>query len=299
MSRKKKILVQKEDKDNQSKVKKDYGFKVLNEETKQKALLASEAHIFKLNKENMHEEPIFLQIGTVIPTCKEKEFTRRMISIPNRLRKVKNVSILLVTKDPVDEFRAPLSEKGCATDDVFADIVGYKRFKSMVGTSKKALKTYHEYDMIVTDNKLHPLLPNLLESTIFCKNTQKFPLMVQMAQQSVDVKQVQKIKLRKMEKRKDNRVEPDYILGQIKAWCRNTTFSPSTGPVLSILVGYSDMKGYEVVENIDSVLSFLTNKEFKPIGGIIASGSEGILDLHLRANDKTLPIMKKGEHLVL
>jgi ribosome biogenesis protein UTP30 len=292
MGNKKGILKKKVEQTVQKKEKSEYEYKSLSPELVEKALLAAEAQIYKLNKDSKIDEPIMIQISTLVPTSlsKEKEHTRRMIRIPNKLRSIKNTSILLVTKDPVDIYRIPLIEKNSPTTNTFTEIIGYKKFKSMVGTSKKAVKTYHEYDIIITDNRLHSLLPKLLEPTIFCKSAQKFPLMLQMAKQDPDATLV---KSKKSSKMKDERVDPVYVHAQIKSWCRNTTFVPSTGPSISIIVGYPNMTGAAVVENIDAVITFLSDKNFRPIGGIIHDGMNGILDLYLRANDKTVPIMKK------
>jgi ribosome biogenesis protein UTP30 len=294
MTQKKGVLKRKVVEGPKSKTKKDYEYKSLNDPVREAALIAAEAHIYKLNKEGKSDESIILQLSTLAPTAKTKEYTRRMIVLPNRLRTVKNTSILLVTKDPVDTYRITLNDKDAVTTDTFADIVGYKKFKTKVGTSKAALKTYHEYDMIITDNRLHTLLPKLLQPTIFCKGSQKFPLMLQMATQSADA---QLVRSKKTGNWKDERVEPEYVLSQVKSWCRNTTFVPSTGPSMSIVVGYPNMSGVQIVENIDAVISFLTQREFRPIGGLVHEGLKGIVDLHLHANDKTLPVMKQGESL--
>lgn len=292
MTQKKGILKRKEPEKNIKKEKAEYIFKVLDSDLKDKALLAAEAQVYKLKKDGLMEEPILLQLSTLLPTCTEKEFTRRIITVPNRLKTVKNTSILLVTKDPVDTYRIPLTEVGVPTADTFTEIIGYKKFKSLVGTSKSALKTYHEYDMIITDNRLHSLLPKLLGPTIFCKSSQKFPLMLQMATQSPDAELV---KSKKSQKMKDERVEPEYVQSQIRSWCKNTTFVPSTGPSLSIIVGYPKMTGAQIVENIDAVLAYLTDKKFKPIGGLIVNGIDEIVDIYLRANDKSVPVMRKDD----
>lgn len=294
MSRKKAVLQKKVEEVKVKKEKKDYEYKSLNEQIVEKALLAAEAQIYKLNKDGKINEPIILQLGTLLPTSKTKEYTRRMIALPNRLRKVKDTTILLVTKDPVDKFRSELNAEKSVTEGLFKDIIGYKKFKTMVGTSKNAVKTSHEYDMIMTDTKLHSLLPRLLGPTVFCKSSQKFPLMIQLAKPNVDA-ELEKGK--KSDKLKDNRVEPEYILGQVKCWCRNTTFVPSTGANLSIIVGYPNMSGIEVVENIDAVITYLTDKSFRPIGGLVNDGTKGIVDIHLHANDKSVPIMKNTESL--
>lgn len=291
---KKGILKKKAVEEKKLKEKKEYEYKILTETLREKALLAAEAQIYKLNKDGKTSEPIMLQLSTLLPTSKTKEYTRRMIVIPNRLRSVKNTTILLVTKDPVDTYRIPLNDKESVTTDTFADIVGYKKFKSMVGTSKAALKTNYEYDIVITDNRLHSLLPKLLGPTVFCKTSQNFPLMLQMAPQDVDAKLV---KSKRSGKMSDERVDPEYILSQIKSWCKNTTFVPSVGPSLSIIVGYSKMKGIQVVENIDAVLDYLTNEKYRPIGGVLSKGIEGIVDIHLRADEKSLPILKKGENI--
>ncbi|TID31394.1 hypothetical protein CANINC_000023 [Pichia inconspicua] len=292
---KKRIILQKKCTETKTKKDvKDYEFKSLNHSFVEKALLAAEAQIFKLNKDGKLQEPIILQLGTLVPTAKFKEYTRRMILLPNRLRKLKETTVLLVTKDPVDKFRSALDAEHSVTEGVFKDIIGYKKFKKMVGTSKSALKTSHEYDMIVLDTRLHSLLPKLLGPTVFCKSAQKYPLMVQMAKPDVDA-ELEKGK--KSNKLKDNRVEPDYVLGQIRAWCRNTTFVPSSGPNISIVVGYPYMSGLEIVENIDAVITYLTDRKYRPIGGIINDGLKGITDLYLRADDKSVPIMKSTESL--
>lgn len=294
MAKKKGVLVKKIENDEiVKKTKSPYTFKSLNDSLQQKALLASEAQVFKLNQEGKLTEPILLQISTVLPTSKfkSKDHTRRMIRIPNRLHSIKNTSILLVTRDPVDTFRIPLTDKTAVTTNTFTSIIGFKKFKSMVGTSKKALKTFHEYDIIIVDNKLHKFLPKLLSSTIFCKSSQNYPLMLQMALPNNDVNA-------NNEKNSRETVDIDYIQAQIKAWCKNTTFVPSTGPLLSVIVGYPSMSGTQIIENIDAVLTFLTDKNSQPIGGgVITDGMGGILDLHLFANDKSVPILKKSDRI--
>lgn len=270
------------------KEKAPYDFKSLNKSIREKALLAAEAHVYKLNNENIKNETILLQLSTKSPTCKSKEFTRRMVSIPNRLRSLKDTSILLVTRDPVDTFRISLTEKTAVTANTFTEIVGFKKFKGMVGTSKKALKTYHEYDLVIVDGSLHKFLPKLLEPTIFCKSSQNFPLMLQLTKPATGIK---------LTTDKKANIDLDYIQAQVRAWCKNTTFVPSTGPSISIVVGLPGMSGSAIVENIDSVIAFLTNINNRPVGGIISDGLNGISDIHLRANDKTLPILKKGEQL--
>ncbi|KAG0675417.1 hypothetical protein C6P40_000332 [Pichia californica] len=289
MARKKGMLVKADKVTNPKKEKIPYIYKTLDESLQQKTLLASEAQIYKLNQEGLVKEPIILQLSTEVPTTNlsTKEFTRRMINIPNRLRLVKNTSILLVTKDPVDNYRIPITLPTAITTDTFTDIIGFKKFKSLVGTSKKALKTFHEYDIIIVDNRLHKFLPKLLAPTIFCKSSQNFPLMLQFALPTSDVIVI------KRRKEKDE-LDLDYIQSQIKAWCKNTTFVPSTGSSLSIIVGYPNMSGSDITENIDAVLTYLTDKKFKPIGGIIPDGINGIADIHLRANDKSVPVLKKG-----
>lgn len=294
MGRKRTILKKKVNDTKPQKETKVYEFKSLNQDFVEKALLAAEAQIFRLNKQGKPFEPIILQVGTVVPTARTKEYTRRMIALPNRLRKLKETTVLLVTKDPVDKFRSELNAEHSVTEGVFKDIIGYKKFKTMVGTSKAALKTSHEYDMIVLDTRLHSLLPKLLGPTVFCKSAQKYPLMVQMAKPDVDAELE---KGRKSNKLKDDRVEPEYILGQVRSWCRNTTFVPSQGPNISVVVGYPYMTGSAVAENIDAVITYLTDKTNRPIGGLVNDGVKGITDLYLRADDKSVPIMKSTESL--
>ncbi|QPG72766.1 hypothetical protein FOA43_000067 [Brettanomyces nanus] len=242
----------------------------------QKAVVSLKKH---LETQNLQHEPIYLIIDTELPTCKRKEFTPRIIPLTNRIGKVSNSKIFLITKDPVSLYREPLVGKDSATDNVFTTIIAFRKFKSISHSRKSTARVYHDNDFILIDHRLHKFLPDLLHGTIFQKSSKKYPIMIQMARPSADAKLTQSKKSTKM---KDERVDPDYLLRQVKMICRSTTFVPSTGKCLSIVVGFSDMSSEKLVQNINSILEYLTNAKFQPVGGVISGGMAGILDLHLK-----------------
>ncbi|VEU21363.1 DEKNAAC102790 [Brettanomyces naardenensis] len=250
-----------------------------------KAVKALQEHL-QLEEGSQHQ-PVYLVIDTKSPTAQEKQFTPRIIPLPNRIGKVGDQKIFLVTKDPVSHYREPIAKKGSPTEDSFGSIVAFQKFRSIVHSRKSAAKLYHDNDLILIDHRLHKLLPPLLRGTIFEKSNKKYPIMLQMARPSMDAKLVQSKKSTKM---KDERVDPEYIQKQVRMICRSTTFVPSKGSCISIIVGYSDMSTEKLVENIDSVLEYLTDVKFAPVGGII-KGMDRISDLHVKlAESVTLPI---------
>ncbi|KAH3672519.1 hypothetical protein OGATHE_002290, partial [Ogataea polymorpha] len=61
-----------------------------------------------------------------------------------------------------------------------------------------------------------------------------------------------------------------------------------------IIIGYSDFKLRQLIENLDFILAYLTLAKFKPIGGILKRGMADIKDLHLKTSESTsLPVMEK------
>ncbi|ODV84005.1 hypothetical protein CANARDRAFT_224486 [[Candida] arabinofermentans NRRL YB-2248] len=273
-----------------------YKYSVLDEQLQANAIRSLRsliAHLKSTPSLTSHE-PILLVIDTKEPTAKATELVPRIVPVYNALEKPINQKILLITKDPVMTYKGPITEKGSKTENLFHDIMCFKKLKAMSKNNKLMTKLYHENDLVVVDHRVHRLLPTFLSKSIFYKSGQKIPLMIQMARPDPDAKLV---KSKKSNKLKDERVEPSYIYKQISSICKNTKFIPSTGNCLTIVIGYSDFKVEKLVENIDCILNYLTDSQFKPVGGIIKKGFKGIDDLHVRTKDSVaLPILEKGSN---
>ncbi|KAG7804340.1 hypothetical protein KL944_000086 [Ogataea haglerorum] len=272
----------------------DWSLAVLDDELRSRAIRSLKALKAHLGPQGHHHEAVYLIIDTKKPTSSDLDLVPRIIPLPHAKDTHENMKIMLITKDPVVNYRTPLEQKGSPTEDVFGEIVSLKKFKLFASNPKQVKKLYYEYDLLLADHRVYKLLPSLIGRSPFYKNNKRLPLMVQMARPSPDA---QLVKSKKSTKMKDERVEPDYVLRQVKTIARSTTFVPSTGTCLSIIIGYSDFKLRELIENMDAVLEYLISPKFKPVGGVIKKGMAGIEDLHLKTSESvSLPVMEKKKN---
>ncbi|KAF6013886.1 hypothetical protein HII13_001135 [Brettanomyces bruxellensis] len=117
--------------------------------------------------------------------------------------------------------------------------------------------------------------------------------MLQMARPSAEAKLV---KSKKSQKMKDERVDPEYVQKQVQIICGGTTFVPSTGNCLSVVIGDISMTTSALILNIDSVLNYLLNSNFKPVGGVIDLGMDGVVGLNVKLADSTaIPIFAENK----
>jgi len=274
--------------------KRVYEFKILTPVLRSKSKRAVEAlqgHI-KDDLNNSSNQQIYLIIETKLPTARRKEVVPRIIPLINRVSKVSDSKILLVTKNPITTYKSPLTKKGSATEDTFDTIISFRKFRQLIMNKKEANKLYHNNNFILVDHRLNKLLYPLLHNTVFEKTSKKYPLMLQMARPSADA---HLIKSKKSQKMKDERVDPEYVQKQVQIICGSTTFVPSTGNCLSVIIGNTRMTVQGLIKNIDCVLNYLMSSKFKPVGGVINSGMDGITGLNVKlAESVTIPILTDG-----
>lgn len=277
------------------KSKRVYEFKVLASDLKAKSGRAIEAlrgHS-KVDLDDAPNQKVYLIIETRLPTSKSKEVIPRIIPLACRVRKVSDSKILLVTKDPISVYKIPLTKKGSATEDTFDNIIPFRKFRQLIMNKKEANKLYHNNDFIFIDHRLNRLIHPLLHNTVFGKTSKKYPLMLQMARPSAEAKLV---KSKKSQKMKDERVDPEYVQKQVQIICGGTTFVPSTGNCLSVVIGDISMTTSALILNIDSVLNYLLNSNFKPVGGVIDLGMDGVVGLNVKLADSTaIPIFAENK----
>lgn len=237
----------------------------LGEDARQKGLRSVRALIshVSLKSDRSSEEPIYVIITSKTPLARKKEYVPRIIQLTHKLDELTNKSILLVTKDPSTPYRQPLTEKGSPTEDTFNQIYTLTKLKSLAKDPKKITKCFREFDIVVADNRVHKFLPHILGGQFYIKN-KKLPFMVQMARPDprAALTKTQNNKL------KDDRCEPKYVQKQMRAIAENTFFHlTSKGNCMSIKVGYTSWKPQQVIDNINDVLSYLTDTKYAPVGG--------------------------------
>lgn len=256
---------------------------------------------------------IHLVISIKIPLSRKKDYIPRIIPISYKLDDVTNKSILLITKDPSTPYRSKLMIKDSPTEDLFLDIISFKKLKSMInktstsstnnkGKKQNLIKIFKNYDIIVCDHRIMKFLPNLLGELFYYKN-KKLPFLIQMAKpillETSKLKAQLKAKsnnnnnnnnnqqgpsildgltISKENKIKDERCDPKYINLQIKSIVKNTNYLPSNvinkGDCISLKIGYINWSIDKLLININDIIDYLINKEyFSTIGG----GGEGII----------------------
>lgn len=234
------------------------------------------------SQEQGKAEPIYLILNSAKPMVRKKDYTPRVIPVTNRIGKLLDKSVLLITKDPSTLYRAALTEKDCPTDDVFNHIYSLTKVKSLAKDPKRLARAFKEFDIVVADNRIHKFLPNILGPQFYVKN-KKVPFMVQMARPSPESQAL--LKRTPTTKLKYERCEPRYVAAQMKAIARNTYFiPPANGTCVSIVVGNTAMDSAEVVANVNDVVSYLVDPKNLPVGGLLGA-TQNIVSAHLKTSE--------------
>lgn len=238
-------------------------------------------------------EPIYLILNTTKPMVRKKDYTPRIIPLTNRIDKIQNKSVLLITKDPSTPYRQPLTEKDSPTEDVFNQIYTLTKVKTLAKDPRKLTAMFKEFDIIVADNRVHKFLPDILGPQFYVKN-KKIPFMVQMARPSAE-SQAQLAKSKNSTKLKDDRCEPKYVHAQMRAIARNTYFLPSAlGTCTSIVVGKTNMNASEIVANIHDTIYYLVDPKKLPVGGLLGS-TKNIVSVHVKTSESVSMPIKQHE----
>lgn len=249
-----------------------------------------------INLENGSEsQPVFLVINSKITLIQTKTYTPRIIPISKKLEKVTNKSILLITKDPSNDYRQELTKKDNPTEDTFNQIISLKRLKTIAKDPKKLFKDFKQYDIIIADHRIHKFLPNILGAPFYVKN-KKLPFMIQMAKPEPNAKLVRGKKSTKL---KDNRCDSKYVYSQVKSIVGNTNFlPPANGNCISVKIGYTNWSDEELLQNIQDVLSYLVEDKYKPVGGLLKDVAN-IGSVYVKTSESiSLPVFKQEEQVI-
>lgn len=252
-----------------------------------KSLKSLKSHIQSTSGVN---EPVYLTINTINPLIKSKEYTPRVIPLTNKLDKLENKLILLITKDPSTPYRNILTEKDSPTEDVFNEIYTLSRLRKMSSKQKNLIKIFKEFDLIVADFRVSKFLPTVLGETFYVKN-KKIPFLIQMAKPDPNAKLTKTAKSHKL---KDERCDAKYVKGQMNSIARNThVIIPAGGNSLSMKIGFIDWNTEKLIENINDVLKFFMEKH--PHGGLIKS-TKMIKNIQVKTSESvSLPVFEYVE----
>lgn len=208
----------------------------------------------------------------------QKDFVPRIIPLTScKLNKPKDLRILLITKDPSTLYRETLL-KNEATADLFKEIISVKNLKRRF-RGVKMNQLYKEFDLIVSDFRVHHLLPGILGNRFYNGN-KKLPYIVRMSK-SLPVKRQKMVE----------ECDPLYLRAQLRNICKNTSYVPNNDNCLSVKIGEVGKSSVdEMIHNVKDVISFLTDKTKKPQGGVVKGG---IVSIFVKtSNSPSLPIFE-------
>ncbi|CAG8539482.1 9440_t:CDS:2, partial [Ambispora leptoticha] len=140
-----------------------------------------------------------------------------------------DTEICLITKDPQEEFKKLLVEKGI------------KRINKVIGISK--LRTKYKqyearrilcdsYELFLTDERVIPLLPKLLGKCFFKKKKQPIPV----------------------------NLKSNNLKNEINRACNSTYLHFTPGNCFSVKIGKTTMSSHQIYENIMEVVPHLVEK---------------------------------------
>ncbi|CCH59472.1 hypothetical protein TBLA_0B06490 [Henningerozyma blattae CBS 6284] len=203
-----------------------------------------------------------------------------------KLQDYKELEILLILNDPIATNKNLILSDN-STSDIFKDIVSLKRFRRYVSGSHKYLKNY---DIIMTDYRLHHTVVDILKKSSRKSSSSILPYLIRLSKNA------------KSESLKVNEtVDLKYLKAQVKNICKNTSFVTNSHNCLSIKIGViHSTSREEILSNIDDIVKFLsvkpkkargTNQTINPNAGIIPLTNINSICLKT-ANSISLPIYK-------
>lgn len=257
----KRVLKRKEPEKVVKRVKKQYIYKFFDEKAQTENLLPIEALLYTLKDKPTNEKFIELKLQLTAPMTHERQFIPLIINIPNKLRTLAGTKVLLVTNDPVEAYKELLEE-----GDHFSDIIGVKRFKNLLGDSKKAKELYKNFDLIMLDYRNRTKIRKLINGTVLNKSNRRLPLLIQLLNAETD------------------EVDVDHVIKQANSLCKNTSYVLATGKSISIVMAKSEQSSDLILENMDSILYQIKTK-----------AKTNIEKMFLVCGNVTLPIISETE----
>ncbi|AQZ17246.1 UTP30 (YKR060W) [Zygosaccharomyces parabailii] len=219
-------------------------------------------------------------VQVIINTAKKmglrNDHTPRIIPLTkSKLHRPKELRIMLVTKDPSVPYR-DIFMKNEATADLFKEIIGIKNLRRRF-RGAKSIQLYKDFDMIIADFRVHHLLPDILGSKFYHGN-KKLPFVIRMSRP-----------MSAKNKTAPTECDPAFIRAQVRNICKNTSYVPNSDNCLGVRIGQIGRHPVdEMIQNINDVVAFLTDKTKKPQGGTVKGGIASIFVK--TANSPSLPI---------
>ncbi|CCE61975.1 hypothetical protein TPHA_0B03030 [Tetrapisispora phaffii CBS 4417] len=254
----------------------------LNKKKNVQQALESLIHVHEVDPKLVNDKNVHVQITMGKKMGITKDYVPRIIPLSSKMTTPSQLNILLVTKDPSQFYKETLSNDA-NTSEMFKEIISVKNLKKRF-RGAKLNQLYKDFDLIVADFRVHHLLPAILGNKFYNSN-KKLPFVVKLSR-------AEKLRFQKQKEECD----PKYVRAQIRSICKNTSYVPNNDNLVSVKIGiFGKHTVEEMMENINDVVTFLSDKSKKPQGGVIKGGVSSVFVKS--SNSASLPIYERPQEI--
>lgn len=208
---------------------------------------------------------VYVQVTLRKQIAERRQPVPVIIPLPNRFRRTADLSICLVTRDPVKKYTDVLLADKSPAAETFAEITSVSKLRRRLRTKKQKEEFRAKYDMLLAEANVMELLPEIL-GWEFYKSGRKMPLPVQLISD------------------KTKQVDPQLARYQARKLTKSTALAIVPGTCLSVVAGSISMDEKELIDNVDAAARAVTDRV----------GKLGVIAVHIKTPESaSLPLWTK------
>ncbi|KAH8803089.1 ribosomal protein L1p/L10e family-domain-containing protein [Xylogone sp. PMI_703] len=253
--------------------------------SEKKNLLAAED-----NEDDAEDEstPIWLTLTTKKHITNETKLKPSKVPLPHPLNTSASTTICLITADPQRTFKDIVASPAFPADLAprITRVIGVSKIKAKFTQYEAQRKLFAEHDIFCADDRIITQLPKLLGKTFYKSTTKRpIPVSLQAPAPRSEGKRIARAKTDDAPRAG----EPKQIAAEIEKAIRGALvhLSPSTNT--SVRVGYASWEPEKVAENVEAVVTALTDK-------FVPQKWRGVKAIHIKGPETAaLPIWLADE----
>ncbi|RAH77400.1 ribosomal protein L1 [Aspergillus japonicus CBS 114.51] len=239
----------------------------------------------------LNNEAVWLVLTTKKHVVDKNRLKPGKILIPHSLNTKSSLSVCLITADPQravknivadPSFPQPLAES-------IDRVIGYTKLKARYNSFEKCRQLLAEHDVFLADDRIIMRLVQTLGKTFYKSSKRPIPVRIA-AIEKVDGKRVKKDDKTKRSKDEGSAfAAPNIVAREIERalHCAPVQLAPAT--TAAIRIGASNFTAEQLAENIDAVVTGLTEK-------YVTKGWRNLKAIHIKgANTMAMPIWLASE----
>ncbi|RAK80939.1 uncharacterized protein BO72DRAFT_422087 [Aspergillus fijiensis CBS 313.89] len=242
-------------------------------------------------EQTVKNEAVWLVLTTKKHVVDKNRLKPGKIPIPHSLNTKSSLSVCLITADPqraVKNIVADPSFPAHLTNSI-DKVIGYNKLKARYDSFEKCRQLLAEHDVFLADDRIIMRLVQTLGKTFYKSSKRPIPVRIA-AIEKVDGKRVKKdAKAKKSKDEGSAFAAPEIVAREIERalHCAPVQLAPAT--TAAIRVGASNFTAEQLAENIDAVVTGLTEK-------YVTKGWRNLKAIHIKgANTMAMPIWLASE----